>query len=286
MTTDRQRVTDVPPESCLTAAATCRRVERLFDYEDSAIEHGWRPERAVPITDVIETFLDGLERAYSVGARVTPADEFLPLSTGVVALDRVCGGGLRRGTVTLVEGPIEAQGRALLFTVARSTTMATLLAVDRLAESTPWLLAGVSGVPATLIQSGNLEETDWRYMVAAVDKLRRVPLEVAEVWSVSGLTHVVANSQTAVVLVDNPERYGLLVDVVHELLALARTYDAALLVSAATTGGLADWHVPGVTRVVLVPQALGSRALLLAVGGEEGLAAAPIHVALLSASVS
>ena len=57
------------------------------------------------------------------------------MSTGVLAVDRFLGGGVHRGTLTLIEADISAQGNALLCTVARRIPHPCLLDGRRFFES-------------------------------------------------------------------------------------------------------------------------------------------------------
>lgn len=249
------------------------------------MDRSWRPERAVPIADALDELLNHIEGTFEHPSIDLP-DALLPFSTGILALDRVCGGGLRVGTVTVLDCTLVGQSQALLYSTARLTQVPTLLTTsDRLATAR-WLLAGCSGVPATLLRTGHLSEQDWRAISSTIARLAARQLQVAEAVSMMGLRHLVAAASPAVLLTERPERLGPLESALQELVHLARSENLAILCSTSQAPDLSNWILPGLVRVVVAPHALGSRAALICVDGEDGLRAAQVEIALLAGAVS
>lgn len=249
------------------------------------MDRSWRPERAVPVADAIDELLDHLE-ILDERPPVNLTAELLPFSTGILALDRVCGGGLRAGTITLLDCALAAQSQALLYSAARRAQVPTLLAVSSRLTTARWLLAGCSGVPATLIGTGQLSEKDWRAISSTIAQLAARQLRIVEVVSVSGLRHVAASEAPAVLLVERPERFGPLEPTLRTLVDLAESQHMAVLCSTSQAPDLSNFNLPGLVRVVVAPYALGGRAALVSVDDEEGLIAASVEIALLEGTVS
>lgn len=249
------------------------------------MDRSWRPERAVPVADALDELLDHLESIYEHPPVDLPA-ELLPFSTGILALDQVCGGGLRVGTVTLLDCTLAGQSQALLYSAARQTQVPALLAVSNRLTTARWLLAGCSEVPATLIGTGQLSEKDWRAISSKIAQLAARQLQIAEVASITGLRHVAASETPAVLLTERPERLGPIEATIHALVHLAESQHLAVLCSTSQAPDLSNFNLPGLIRVVVAPYALGSRATLIRVDDEDGLTAARVEIALLDGTVS
>lgn len=171
-------------------------------------EAWWGAERALPIVHALDALLDQMERRLedeepeAVGI---PAD-LLPLSTGLLPLDRVLGGGIWRGTVTLVEADIEAQGAALLNTVARHVPHRCLLDGRRFFALVAGLLAGSAGVPQVSVTDACLSEREWASVVSGLEQLRGRDVLVCSTGSLAALASVARSTAADVLLVHGARR--------------------------------------------------------------------------------
>ncbi len=240
----------------------------------------WRPEQAVTIADAIEGLLDELEHRFEEEGVELPPDP-LPLGTGLIALDKVLGGGLHLGTLTLVDAALPAQGRALLCAVAKRMDMPILVAASSILEATSWLLASSAQVPAALIRNGQLSADDWQLINQALPTVARRSLSLTEAATLKALDHVVGMGQHPVVLVEDVHRFGSSTEVVAALGHLAATTGAAILATATDLDLLQDWAADEATQIAMVPHGLGSRAALIGLDGLDGLTVAQIEVACL-----
>lgn len=244
----------------------------------------WRPERAISISDALDELLNAVE-AISDPPLVDIIDDSQVISTGITALDRVCRGGLRVGTVTLLDCAMDAHAQALLYSTARRTQAATVLAgLNRLA-TTRWLLAGSSGVAATLIDTGHVSVRNWQAIASTIAELAERELHIAEVASIAGLRHVAATTNPSVLLVERPELLGEFGFILQNLVRLAQTHRLAILCSTAQAPGHTDWGLAGLERVFVDPSTRGSQARLVTDHETDGMSEALVEIALLEGSV-
>ena len=245
----------------------------------------WRPERSVCIADALELLLDRVEEDFDCPEpRVT--EELLPFSTGLVALDRVCGGGLHSGIVTVLECPLPSHARSLLFSVARGTDVPTMLAVDDLEQGATWLLAGASGVPAKLIEQRELSERDWDAISARVGVLADQELVMTEARSAGGIEHLIREDRSMILIVDEPGRLGPVEDVLWWLTQVAEATGVACLTSVGDLSHLTGYLKSEMVNVTVVPHTMGGRATLVSTDCDDGFAVAHVQVAMLVGDAS
>jgi hypothetical protein len=243
-------------------------------------EAWWGTDRALPIVHALDALLDQMERRLeddepeAVGI---PAD-LLPLSTGLLPLDRVLGGGIWRGTVTFVEADIEAQGAALLNTVARHVPHRCLLDGRRFFALVAGLLAGSAGVPQVSVTDACLSEREWASVVSGLEQLRGRDVLVCSTGSLAALANVARSTEADVLLVHDPGRFGRPIEFVPELAKVASSGRVAVLASASPMGDLPEWATDGVTRLGMHGFDLGGRASLVRPDPDELLAVAQIDV--------
>lgn len=206
----------------------------------------------------------------------------LPYGTGVLGLDQACDGGLRAGMVTVLDCPLPAQSRALLFTTARRADVPTLLAVDDVSDATRWLLAGAAGVPAELIRIEHLGAEDWDAITANIEGLARRDLSVTSAQTIPGIRHLVHEVGAEVVIVEDLDRFGPADEALESLMWLARSTGVAVLTAVCVFPPMHDSLLDGVVRVAVVPQALASRAALVSTDCGDGLTAAQVEIATLT----
>lgn len=245
----------------------------------------WRPERAVDIADALGELLDHMEHELEHTPIAVPA-RLLPYTTGLVSLDRVCDGGLRPGTLTVLDCPLASHARSLLFSAARHTDVPTLLAVGCLKEGTRWLLAGAANIPAELIRTLHLSKDDWNAINASLSGLAQRDLTVTEAPSIAGIGHLLEQQRPAILIVEEPDRFGPVSEVATSLVHLARSTGVAMLTAVASLPDLEPWIMDDLVRVTVVPHTLGGRATLITTGCSDGLAAAQVEIAMLVGGAS
>jgi len=246
-------------------------------------DRSWRPERAVPICDALDLLLDDLEARYTHDEPELPPDP-LPLGTGVNALDRVLGGGVHLGTVTLLEADLTAQADALLYSVARRIEHPTLLDTPSLLHTARWMMAGSASVPAVWVESGRLSRDDWRAIADNIGGLAARDLLVSATGSLQGLAHLVSDSDNDadVVLVQDISRFGPTVATVAALCRLATNAGVAILATTTPLGELPPAAFDRIERVLVLDHCLGSKATLVHPDPLEMLATVEIDVECLT----
>lgn len=240
----------------------------------------WGAGRAVPIVHALDALLDQMEHRLEgeePEAVDLPAD-LLPLSTGLLPLDRVLGGGVWRGTATLVEADIEAQGAALLNTVARRVPHRCLLDGRRFFAVVAGLLAGSAGVPQVSVTDACLSEREWTSVVSGLEQLRGRDVFVCSTGSLAALANVARSTEADVLLVHDPGRFGRPIEFVPRLAKLASSGRVAVLATASPMGDLPEWTIDGVTRLGMHGFDLGGRASLVRPDPDELLAVTQIDV--------
>lgn len=250
----------------------------------------WWSERAVPVTHAVEALLDEMEgRAHVAdGPDARRAiEDVLPLSTGLMVLDRVLGGGVRRGRVVVVEAEIPAQANALICSVARGLDHRTLFdSVHAITETVGWLLAGATGIPAVAVAAEHLSSSEWEAIAGEIRRLVDQNLLISATGTVGGLEAVVAASGVDVVLVDQAGRFGPTHQVLPGLCELASTRNVAVVATSGPQGELPDWVDLGMTRVGMHGYELGGRASLVRFDPEELLSVAHVEVDCLSGVIT
>lgn len=244
----------------------------------------WRPERAVPVADALESLLDHLEILYEDESVGLPRDP-LPMSTGLPAMDRVLGGGAHLGTVVLLEANIAAQANALVCSIARHIECRTVLDAPSIMDAVRWILAGEADVPAVLLATGQMSEADWMSIVIALRPLAEKNLSFSSVQSLRGIANVAATNDVAMLLVRDADRLGPAIKVVPELARIAALRSVAIVASIAPFGDLPDWALAGVARVGVHTFNCGGKATLLRPDKVDLLSVAQVGIELLTGIV-
>lgn len=247
----------------------------------------WGIDRSVPIVHALDALLDQMERRLEASSSEHVAFErdLLPMSTGVMALDRVLGGGVHRGTLTVVEADIAAQANALLYTVARHLPHPRLLDGRTFFAAVAWLMAGSADVAEVSVSDASLSSREWERVAAGLKDLLDQDLLVSSTGSLRALASVATASGADVLLVDEADRFGRPIEVVTKLAMLAASSGLAVIATTGTLGELPDWALDGVTRVSMHGYNLGGNAALLRPDADELLATAQVQVECLSGIV-
>lgn len=247
---------------------------------DAVTDAWWGAERAVPIVHALDALLDWMEHRIEdkEPEAVSIAADLLPLSTGLLPLDLVLGGGVRRGSVTIIEADIDAQASALLNTVARQTPHRCLVEGRRFLEVVAGLLAGSAGVPEVSFTDGCMSASEWSSVVSGLRQLRGRDVLVSSTGSLTALAEVAMSAGVDVVVVHDAGRFGRPVDFVPNLSELASRSRVAVLTSANPMGDLPDWATDGSTRLGMHGFDLGGRASLVRPDPDELLAVAQVDV--------
>ena len=249
-------------------------------------EAWWGARRAVRIDHALDALLEQIEQGVGrASCAPDPPDDLLPLSTGFLPLDRVLGGGVWRGTVTLVEAGIEAQGVALLHTVALRTPRRCLVDGPHFFETVEGLLAASAGVPRVSIAEGRMSEREWAALASGLRELGDREVRVSSTGSLVALAHVATPIGADLVVVHDPGRFGPPVEVMPALVKLAASAGAAVITSTAPIGDLPGWASADLTRLEVHGYGLGGRASLVRPDTEDLLAVAQVEVECLSGVV-
>lgn len=250
------------------------------------LQHGgWRRDDSRAIGEALGDLLDELEWRASHDCQPLPVDP-LPISTGVPALDRVCGGGVHLGQVLLLEADQPAQAAAVACSIARQAPHAVLLDTPSVRAATRIVLAGAAQVPAVLIGTGQLDDRDWARLTTALEPLAGLDLRLGASGSIGELEHLVAVHPAPVVVVEAIERLGGSATVVHRLTELAAVSGLAIVGTCAPLGDLPDSLRHPVARVAMTAHTLGSGAALAAADEHDGLIVAQVAVDALHATVA
>lgn len=248
---------------------------------------GWRDRRAVPIVHAVDAVLEHLiERAEGPGFDPAQrAEQELPLSTGIMALDRVLAGGLRRGTVVLLEVDLPAQAAAVAYTIARRAPHRRMLEVRDVLEATEWLMAGAAGVPRVHITLQQLSEGDWRAISHGLEVLDGQELSVSSTGSLAALESVMMANGADLLVVHGAERFGTPAQLLTGLAVVAIATDSAVVATVDPLGELPSWTLENVTRLAVVGFDLGGRACVARPDPESLLEVAQLRVQCLTGAV-
>ena len=250
-------------------------------------DHWWGRERSVTIEHALDALLDQMERCLEGPDHegVEFEQDLLPMSTGILALDRVLGGGVHRGTLTVVEADISAQANALLCSVARQIPHPRLLDSQRFFDAVSWLVAGSAGVPEISVSEVRLTSLEWERVAKGLAALHQEDLRISSTGSLRALASVASASGVEVVLVHDVDRFGPPVEFVPKLAMLAASTGLAVIATAGILGELPDWALDGVTLVSMHGFNFGGTAAMVRADPDEMLATAEVEVELLSGIV-
>lgn len=247
----------------------------------------WGGDRSVAITHALDGLLDQLERRLHTPscAGLEYEDDLLPMSTGIVALDRVLGGGLRKGTLTVVEADIAAQSNALLCSIARKVPNPCLFDGEDFWATVSWLLAGSSGLPEVSVSEAQLSEPEWDSLAAGLAELSRQDLRISSTGSLRALAGVAVASDVDVVLVDDADRFGPPLEFLPKLAMLAASSGLAVVATTGILGELPDWALRDVALVSMHGFNFGGTAALFRPDPDEMLLTVQVEVECLSGVV-
>lgn len=242
----------------------------------------WRDGRTEPIAVALDRMLEQIEDGLVRGPKVVRVDDPAPVASGVPALDRLLGGGLRPGCVTLVRAGLEAQVSSLLYSVVRRCRRSCLLdGVDSLAL-TRWLLAGAARVPEVNIADGWLTDNEWQSIISHISDLSDRALHLSTFGSVSSVMSAAAELSVELVVVDEVDHLGPLPDVIEQLCADVVDSGLAVLVGTTSEGPLQPPPIGVLEEIVMVSSEFGGRSTLfrgdaLEMVAIESVAVAPLH---------
>lgn len=243
-------------------------------------------ERPVPVAEAMRGLLDQIEEGLDENEKVGPRPpDALFLPSEIKALDRLCGG-LRRGGLTLIEAAEHAQAQAVIYTAARYTRERALLAVESLLDTSGWLVAGISKLPAVIIRERRLSAADWNEVDLSTRWLAIRRLKLTEASSPERLEAVLEQQPGRLLLVHDAGRFGEPVTVMPWLHRLAETTGLAIMATSPPVGSWARESLKGVTRVAMVPHRLASRASLVLSDTGDRPGVEEVDVDLLIAQVS
>ncbi|MGI9576630.1 MAG: hypothetical protein ACR2OH_00335 [Microthrixaceae bacterium] len=217
---------------------------------DEIANRSWRAERALPMADALDALLTHLESEEDPSTRVVRArrpsapDPELPLSTGILEVDRALGGGLPQRRLTLLEADLPAQAHALLWSIARTIAHPTVLDVDSPLGAVAWIWAGGAGVPAISMTQRRMTSAEWERATGTIGELANRVVSVGSAESVHGLAAMVATQRVRVVLVQDIERFGDAPDVVQALAGLAVSAQLSIMATSGAGRG-ASGDAPG-----------------------------------------
>lgn len=229
------------------------------------------------IRDAIDLLLDDLETRFVDHAPVIPPDPF-PISTGVDALDRAFGGGVRIGMVTLIDADLPAQAEIVLGLIARRIEHRVLLDTPSVPRATARLLAAMAHLPATLVWRGVIDPGQWEDITKVIPELDQRDLVMSATGSLSELERAALEQQPLVVLVQDLIRFGHPAEVVNELGDIAARRGVAIVATAIGIGDLPPHATDRTDSVGMYASKLGGRASLLRLDPDELLTCAQLDV--------
>lgn len=238
-----------------------------------------------PIDDAIEFLLDELETRFPDHVSTMPPDPF-PLSTGVDALDRAFGGGVRIGMVTLIDGDLPAQAEIVLGLIARRAEHRVLLDTPSVVRATARLLSAIADVPATFAWSGNLDAGQWERFAEAIPTLGHRDLVMSAAGSLAELEQAAVEQRPLVVLVQELSRFGAPAEVVEELGEMAARLGVAVVTTGIGIGELPSSSTDRTDSVGMYASKLGGRVSLLRPDPDDLLTCAHLDVDCITGVVS
>lgn len=243
------------------------------------------------MADALDALLSHLEAAEEqmesvVYARQAPApDPELPLSTGILEVDRAFGGGLRQRHLTLLEAELPAQGHALLWSIARSVPHPTVVDAYSPMGAVTWIWAGGAGVPPVSMRQGRMTATEWERATKTIGDLANRDVSVGSAESVHGLAAMVASQRTRVLLVQDIERFGETAEAIEALAMLARSARLAVFATASADGDTSAMKRRDVSLMQVLSSDFGGTARVVRADDIEMLAVNDLRMDLLTGRV-
>lgn len=164
------------------------------------------PPRSASLADSAEELLDRLERDCQKDVAPRSSERPPRLETGVALLDQTFGG-FPIGTPTSIAVDRANTVGVLVAAIARRCRHSTVLATSNKVTTTQWIVAAEAGVPAALVVSGTLVGSDLDAVRHAVNRVADRPVTLTESVSRSGLRSVVEETDAAIIVVTEPERF-------------------------------------------------------------------------------
>lgn len=165
------------------------------------------PARSATLADSAEELLDQLEQGCQRPVAPCRSERPPRLETGVALLDQTFGGFPTDGPTSIAVDRASTVG-VLVASAARSCMYPTVIATAHRATTTRWIVAAEAGVPVALLASGTLANSDLDAVRHAVDRIAERPVTISESASRTGLLSVVEETDAAVVVVTEPERFN------------------------------------------------------------------------------
>lgn len=206
-------------------------------------------EEPVHIARALESLLDLIDEQARSGGGPPTIEPILPFSTGRLYLDRLLGGGMRSGTVTVFEADTPDAARPLLIDIVGHVDHATLLACGRIHWDAAGLWSAAARVSQQQMADGTLDEAEWSDLSAVIGDLACRELWITETVSYESLEDGVRRHGVEILAVEDVSRYSHPYRVLGRLVEMAVELGVAVV---ATSSHLALDDLRGGDRLVRV----------------------------------
>jgi len=152
----------------------------------------WGTATDLTMHEALDRWLDRMEVLYTHDHDQRPY-RTRPIPTGLPALNRVVGGGLRCRGLTTLECEKLFQGDAVLATVARRIKTTVLLAGSHMADLTADVLVGEAQISPRDAARGTLTDEDWARISSAVGYLSDRHIRLTSVGTLAGLHSLIVD---------------------------------------------------------------------------------------------
>ena len=219
---------------------------------------------ACSVLEALVTLIDVLEPPEPEPCDQLSVDpRILPMSTGRVYLDRVLGGGLRAGTVTLVEAGHAHDTRPLLVDLALHAPHHVLFAGGHALELTAVLLAAAARVPTAEFSRAELTEESWSRVANTIGQFADRDIWVTERRSAAGLRVDIHSADADVLVIDDLARIGEPSTALRTMRQLAAETTTAVVAGCGPLGEDGLSSHPSVVRVAFEEGDLPGRNVLV-----------------------
>lgn len=165
-------------------------------------------QRVVSAHHALDQLLDHLETALENWDCGSGAGDARRIGTGIDALDRLLGGGVRRGEVVAVTPRLQGHGRALITTIARKAPTRRLFDCDEIIEGAKWALVSAANVPEVLLTQSRLSELQWQQIAGSISALSDQDLFFSSTGALWALEMSAQEAEADLVLIDRLDRFG------------------------------------------------------------------------------
>lgn len=216
------------------------------------------------VVEALQALLDELDPDVDpAGGSAEPEDPTALLSTGRVYLDRLLGGGLRRGCVTLVEADTSARARPLLLDICLHAPHVVLVAGRHLLEGTAALLGAAARVPRLELTRARVSEASWKRITSEIGALAQRDIWLTQRSVPASLRADVHACRAEVLVIDDLGRMGEAPGALRALRELALGTGVAVVAGSGAMGELGLQRHPRVVRVGLHPSDIPGRTVLV-----------------------